>query len=602
MAFRKSTRTFSPRKSSTNSPMKRPRRTESSSEGKEEGFTRGGRAFSSKSNAPKRSYSSTFSRGQNLRKSSSDSSRTETDRRENRVTRNRSNDSYRKDESQSGTERKTTRRYSDRTGFRKSTPSADRPERSYSKDRPERSYSKDRPERSYSKDRPERSYSKDRPERSYSKDRPERSYSKDRPERSYSKDRPERSYSKDRPERSYSKDRPERSYSKDRPERSYSKDRPERSYSKDRPERSYSRNRAERGFDEKSPRSSSVDSRSRSPRTSNKFDDAKPRRSGRSAERTYGDKNKSFSPKKRFTESDNSTFNSDSHPEKKVGGSDEVLKPTRNPSKAKTNKVVPTVEPTKGKETVAKKKTKKSPEKVGTRINKYLADSGVASRRAVEQLIIDGEVKVNRKVVTDLSTRIVPGDFVTVKGEPITDNRRMVYLLLNKPKDVITTADDELGRKTVLDLVKTDKRLFPVGRLDRNTTGVLLLTNDGELAHRLTHPSYSIARVYNVTLDKPLEHSHAQRIANGVTLEDGDQTQPCEILIDPTDARKVILELREGKNREVRRIFEKFGYDVRKLDRKFFATLSTRGLARGTYRALTRRELSELRQLTDLEE
>ncbi len=246
-------------------------------------------------------------------------------------------------------------------------------------------------------------------------------------------------------------------------------------------------------------------------------------------------------------------------------------------------------------------KQKANKENIGTRVNKYLADSGVGSRRAVEELITKGEVKINRIVVTDLSTRIMPGDFVTVKGEPITDVRRLIYILLNKPKDVITTADDEFGRKTVLDLIKTDKRLFPVGRLDRNTTGVLLLTNDGELAHRLTHPSYAIPRVYNVTLNEPLEHAHARHIAKGVVLDDGEETQPCEIFIDPTDGRKLILELREGKNREVRRIFEKFGYDVRKLDRKFFATLSTRGLARGKYRVLTRRELSELRQLTGLE-
>ncbi len=238
----------------------------------------------------------------------------------------------------------------------------------------------------------------------------------------------------------------------------------------------------------------------------------------------------------------------------------------------------------------------------GTRINKYLADSGVASRRAVEELIVNGEVKVNRKIVTDLAARIMPGDFVTVKGEPVTDVRRMVYILLNKPKDVITTADDEFGRKTVLDLIKTDKRLFPVGRLDRNTTGVLLLTNDGELAHRLTHPSYQISRVYNVTLNAPIDHTHAKQISRGVILDDGEETQPCEVFVDPLDGKKLIIELREGKNREVRRIFEKFGYDVRKLDRKFFATLSTRGLARGKYRVLTRRELSELRQLTGLEE
>lgn len=235
----------------------------------------------------------------------------------------------------------------------------------------------------------------------------------------------------------------------------------------------------------------------------------------------------------------------------------------------------------------------------GIRINKYLADAGLGSRRRVEELIAEGIVKLNRKTVTDLATRVVPGDFVTVGGEPVSDRKRMVYILLNKPKDTITTVSDELGRMTVMDIVRKETRIYPVGRLDRNTTGALLLTNDGDLAYRLTHPKYEIPRVYNVTLDKPLDLRDAAAISRGVELDDG-ATGECEVFVNPDDRTKVTLGIREGRNREVRRIFETMGYDVQRLDRKSFATLTTRGLARGEYRNLSREELVELQKLTGL--
>lgn len=230
------------------------------------------------------------------------------------------------------------------------------------------------------------------------------------------------------------------------------------------------------------------------------------------------------------------------------------------------------------------------------RLNKAIADAGVSSRRHADELIEQGKVKINGKVCTELGTKISPGDTVTVNGEPITRKKHLTYILLNKPKDVISTSQDEKGRATVFDIVKLHIRLFTVGRLDRNTTGVLLLTNDGDLANKLMHPSYGIPRVYRAGLDKPLNPKHAKEIANGIELEDGP-TQPCEIVIDQKDSTVAHIQLREGRNREVRRIFEHFGYDVKRLDRKGYAFLTPRGLARGEYRHLTREEVQALRKL-----
>lgn len=253
------------------------------------------------------------------------------------------------------------------------------------------------------------------------------------------------------------------------------------------------------------------------------------------------------------------------------------------------------------KKSKAKKKVKPSAEEEsqGVRINKYLADAGLGSRRRVEDFIAEGIVKLNRQTVTDFSVRVFPGDFVTVGGEPVSDRKRLVYILLNKPKDTITTVSDERGRATVMDIVRKDTRIYPVGRLDRNTTGALILTNDGELAYRLTHPKYEVPRVYNVALDKPITLADAQRISHGIELEDG-LTGECEVIVNAEDTTKVTLGIREGRNREVRRIFEALGYEVLRLDRKSFATLTTRGLPRGEYRNLTRSEIHELQSLVGI--
>lgn len=234
------------------------------------------------------------------------------------------------------------------------------------------------------------------------------------------------------------------------------------------------------------------------------------------------------------------------------------------------------------------------------RLNKIIADAGVCSRRKADELIAAGVVKVNGYVVDKLGSQALITDFITVQGDPIADKASMVYILLNKPKDYITTTSDELGRKTVMDIVKKRARIYPVGRLDRNTTGVLLMTNDGELANRLTHPSYEIERTYSVKLDKPLLPDDAKHIVSGVQLDDGEKSGHCEVFLNPEDNSKVIIVLREGKNHEVKRIFAALGYDVKQLDRKVFANLTASGLDKGRYRHLTRREVAALKKLVGL--
>jgi 23S rRNA pseudouridine2605 synthase len=235
------------------------------------------------------------------------------------------------------------------------------------------------------------------------------------------------------------------------------------------------------------------------------------------------------------------------------------------------------------------------------RLNKFIADGGVASRRTADELIESGKVTVNGAIVIDLGSKVTKTDLVAVNGEPVSFQKHLTYILLNKPKDVITTVSDELKRKTVFDIVKIHTRLFPVGRLDRNTTGALLLTNDGELAYRLTHPKFEVPREYIVKVDKKISFEDAKKISEGLELEDG-LTSPCVIYVDPLDKHRARLEIKEGKNREVRRMFEYLGYDVKSLDRKSYSFLTTKGLDRGQYRHLTRYEIDRLRSILGLED
>jgi 23S rRNA pseudouridine2605 synthase len=229
------------------------------------------------------------------------------------------------------------------------------------------------------------------------------------------------------------------------------------------------------------------------------------------------------------------------------------------------------------------------------RLNKYIANSGICSRREADKLIEEGLIKVNEKVVTELGYKVNRSDIVKYEGR-ILNREKPVYVLLNKPKDFITTMDDPQDRKTVMSLVGSacKERIYPVGRLDRNTTGLLLLTNDGELADKLTHPSNEVKKIYQVDLDKPLDNKDYQKILDGLELEDGP-VKVDEIAIVSSDKKSLGIEIHQGRNRIVRRIFEHLGYDVVKLDRVMYAGLTKKELSRGQWRYLTEKEVVHLK-------
>ncbi|KAB4200207.1 pseudouridine synthase [Bacteroides uniformis] len=230
------------------------------------------------------------------------------------------------------------------------------------------------------------------------------------------------------------------------------------------------------------------------------------------------------------------------------------------------------------------------------RLNKFLANAGVCSRREADEFITAGVVSVNGEVVTELGTKIKRGDEVKFHDQTVSIERK-IYVLLNKPKDTVTTSDDPQARRTVMDLVKgaCNERIYPVGRLDRNTTGVLLLTNDGDLASKLTHPKYLKKKIYHVHLDKNLTKADMEQIAAGIQLDDGEIHADAISYTDDFKKDDVGIEIHSGKNRIVRRIFESLGYKVMKLDRVYFAGLTKKGLRRGEWRYLTEQEVNFLR-------
>lgn len=235
-----------------------------------------------------------------------------------------------------------------------------------------------------------------------------------------------------------------------------------------------------------------------------------------------------------------------------------------------------------------------------TRLNKFLAHCGIASRRACADLIKAGLVKVDGETVYDIGYRLQPKQVVTYKGKVVKPEEKKLYVLLNKPKNYVTTVQDERGRKTVMDLLpdRIDARIYPVGRLDRATTGLLLLTNDGDLAKKLSHPSHRVKKIYHITLDRPLTKRDLAQIKDGITLEDGVAAVDW---IEPTDSKnpaEIGLEIHSGKNRVIRRIFEHLEYEVKKLDRVYYAGLTKKDLPRGRWRYLTQQEVIMLKHFT----
>ena len=375
----------------------------------------------------------------------------------------------------------------------------------------------------------------------------------------------------DRPQRSYSSDRPYRqrfnpnAENGDRPQRSYNNDRSYRprynSEGGDRPQRSYGNNA---GGD-----------RPYRPRYNSEGGDRSQRPYGNNA---GGDR--PFRPR----------YNSNGdRPQRPYGNRDSYSRPIR-----RTGDYDPNAKYSKKKQIEYKEQFVDPNEPI--RLNKFLANAGVCSRREADEFITAGVVSVNGEVVTELGTKIKRGDEVKFHDQTVSIERK-IYVLLNKPKDTVTTSDDPQARRTVMDLVKgaCDERIYPVGRLDRNTTGVLLLTNDGDLASKLTHPKYLKKKIYHVHLDKNLTKADMEQIAAGIQLDDGEIQADAISYTDDFKKDEVGIEIHSGKNRIVRRIFESLGYKVMKLDRVYFAGLTKKGLRRGEWRYLTEQEVNFLR-------
>lgn len=235
------------------------------------------------------------------------------------------------------------------------------------------------------------------------------------------------------------------------------------------------------------------------------------------------------------------------------------------------------------------------------RLNKYIAYSGVCSRRKADELIKAGKIKVNGKVVNEPGVKVMPDDKVVFEGKTLQIQEELIYILMNKPKNTISTLSDEKGRRTVIDLVSgsVDQRVYPVGRLDRDTTGLLLITNDGDLAKKISHPSHKVSKIYQVTLDKPIEEDQINQLRKGlIKLEEGPILVDDISILPNTDNLQVGIEIHIGWNRVVRRTFEALGYTVTKLDRVYYAGLTKKDIPRGKWRRLTEREVIMLKHFT----
>ena len=400
----------------------------------------------------------------------------------------------------------------------------------------------DRPRRPFGENNGERrSFGGER--RSFGENNGERrSYSSDRPRRSSVDNNSERrSFGGDRPRRSFGDNNGERrSFGSDRPRRSFGDNNGERrSFGGDRPRRSFGENNGER----------------------RSF-------GGDRARRPFGDK-------PRGQRRDFSHF--------------------RNEDESGINRMI-SRRPQLDNQAYSDNDTVKAPVKEEIRLNKYIANSGVCSRREADNFILAGVVTVNGEVVTELGTKVnIYTDDVRFNGERLKGEEK-VYIVMNKPKGYVTTASDPHADKTVMDLLKgCGARVFPVGRLDKNTTGVLMFTNDGEIAEKLTHPSYDKKKIYQVSLDGKLKREDYEKILSGVELSDGVIAADELEYIEEDDHRKLGIEIHSGKNRIVRRIFESLGYEVKALDRVYFAGLTKKGLKRGEWRFLTEGEINLLR-------
>ena len=422
-----------------------------------------------------------------------------------------------------------------------------------------RNHSNNGERRSFGNNGERRSYSSNGERRSFGSDRPRRSFSEDGERRSFGNGE-RRSFSSDRPRRSFSEGGERKSYGNSE-RRSFSSDRPRRSFSEGGERRSYGENRERRQSFSGERKSFSGERKSFSGER-RQFGDRKP-----GGFRNTG--------KKSFYKKDFNYF--------------------RDEEESGINKMI-SRRPQVDNDAFSDNDMVKTPIKEEVRLNKFIANSGVCSRREADNFILAGVVTVNGEVVTELGTKVnINTDDIRFNGERLKGEEK-IYIVMNKPKGYVTTASDPHADKTVMDLLKgCPSRVFPVGRLDKNTTGVLMFTNDGEIAEKLTHPSYDKKKIYQVSLDSKLKQEDYEKILSGVELPDGMIAADELEYIEDDDHRKLGIEIHSGKNRIVRRIFESLGYEVKALDRVYFAGLTKKGLKRGEWRYLSEGETNLLK-------
>ena len=422
-----------------------------------------------------------------------------------------------------------------------------------------RNHSNNGERRSFGNNGERRSYSSNGERRSYGSDRPRRSFSEEGERRSFGNGE-RRSFSSDRPRRSFSEGGERKSYGNSE-RRSFSSDRPRRSFSEGGERRSYGENRERRQSFSGERKSFSGE-----------------RKSFSGERRQFGDKKPGGfrnTGKKSFYKKDFNYF--------------------RDEEESGINKMI-SRRPQVDNDAFSDNDMVKTPIKEEVRLNKFIANSGVCSRREADNFILAGVVTVNGEVVTELGTKVnINTDDIRFNGERLKGEEK-IYIVMNKPKGYVTTASDPHADKTVMDLLKGClSRVFPVGRLDKNTTGVLMFTNDGEIAEKLTHPSYDKKKIYQVSLDSKLKQEDYEKILSGVELPDGMIAADELEYIEEDDHRKLGIEIHSGKNRIVRRIFESLGFEVKALDRVYFAGLTKKGLKRGEWRYLSEGETNLLK-------
>ena len=439
-------------------------------------------------------------------------------------------------------------------GERKNFGGDNRPRRPFSGNGERRSFSGNGERRSFGEGSERRSFGGDKPRRPFSGNGERRSFSGNGERRSFGEGSERRSFGGDRPRRPFSGNNEERRpFSGNGERRSFGEGSERRSFGGDRPRRPFSGNGERRSFSGNGER---------------------PRRpfSGNGERKSFGFN----SAKKSFNKKDLNYF--------------------RNEEESGINKMISRRPQLEGDYNLSDNDMVTAPVKEEVRLNKYIANSGVCSRREADNFILAGVVTVNGEVITELGTKVnIYTDDIRFNGERLKGEEK-VYIVMNKPKGYVTTASDPHADKTVMDLLKgCGARVFPVGRLDKNTTGVLMFTNDGEIAEKLTHPSYDKKKIYQVSLDSKLRQEDFDKILSGIELSDGMIAADELEYIEEDDHRKLGIEIHSGKNRIVRRIFESLGYEVKALDRVYFAGLTKKGLKRGEWRFLTEGETNLLK-------